>query len=314
MDKFTAVVPCYDGVEKHNLATRLSYALFYGTQYLPMKTKVFYNLSSHSVERMVTDINIGRFERFIPLFGPVVSALRDSKKIGEIVLFGNRYDLERSIEFAGLEHLGLRVLDKNATIGVNLFSSADGNYSLQEHVFLCLPDVPLITGDDVDRLLSVYASQGDLDYHDIIAGFVPMDLYLKKSEVKKKFIRLKTGDYSIPEEVSRDLFGRVGFKESCGFLIRIGAFSPELIDIIYKTRKMYDIPAQISSVINNPNRTLRLRMLRNHIARRSSINSMQDFLSEYFEARVKLVLHDVLNFSIDGDSLEDIVKLAKSFT
>ncbi len=58
MDKFTAVVPCYDGVEKHSFGRKLSYQLFYGVQYIPMKDKLIYNLSSNSQRGIITDFSI----------------------------------------------------------------------------------------------------------------------------------------------------------------------------------------------------------------------------------------------------------------
>jgi len=103
------------------------------------------------------------------------------------------------------------------------------------------------------------------------------------------------------------------YKESCGFLVRLSEFNPKMLDRIYHNRKLLMIPQQLASLISDPNRMKKIRLFTEYMMRKTSVNSISKHLSEYLDGRVKLVLHDVVNFSVDGDSLDDIVKLSHFF-
>ena len=68
MDQFTAIVPCYDGIEKHSIGRKLSYQLFYRTQYPPMREKLIYNLSANEIPAIITDFSTTNFSSYTPLF------------------------------------------------------------------------------------------------------------------------------------------------------------------------------------------------------------------------------------------------------
>ena len=303
MDRFTAVVPCYDGVERHNIGRKISYQFFYGTQYLTMKDKLVCNLLSNSDLGIVTDFFTGNFLSYTPLFQPVVSALLRSESINKVVLLGDREVIRQTFEYSG-NSSDIVVLNRKESIGSNLFSSGR-EYDYNKHIFICMPDIPLITPNDVDSLIGVYLDNSDLQHHDLIVGFVTKNMYCEESDIDKKFIQFKLD--------SSNNFRSHYFKESCGFLVRLSKFNSAVLDRIYRNRKLLMIPQQLLSLISDPRRVEKMKMFGEYVLGKNSIVSISKRLSDYTEGRVNLVLHDVVNFSIDGDSLEDIVKLSYKF-
>lgn len=95
--------------------------------------------------------------------------------------------------------------------------------------------------------------------------------------------------------------------------MRLSQFSPELIDRVYNNRKLLLAPQQIASLVSDPKRMRKIRIFGEYISRRMNIESLTNHLSDYLEGRVNLVLNDVVNFAIDGDSFDDIIKLSLSF-
>lgn len=302
IDKFTALVPCYDGVNRHNLLKKLSYQVFYGTQYLPMKDKLFYNLHGNNPENIINDFTTTFFDSYTPLFSPLIKSLLEAKSIEKVVLFGDKFKLNLALEYEG-SNPDIIVLDRNGSLGNNIHSS-QSEYDLQRHVFVCMPDVPLVTAEDVDDLINVYLDNSDLNYHDIIAGFVSKHKYLGETSVEKKFIRLKLND-------SPSLKSNY-YKESCGFLIKVGKINSTVIDQIYNNRKLLLLPQQLASLTSDHMPLKKVQIFGEHLIGRNSKKLLTQRLSEYLGANVNLVLHDIVNFSIDGDSLEDIVELSKA--
>ena len=302
MDKFTAIVPCYDNIEKHSTGKKISYQIFYSVQYIPMKDKLIYNIASQNKNGIITDFSTQNFSRYIPLFLPAVNALLGSSLIDKVVLLGDEKVIKQAFEYSGINPDVILVNTKES-IGKNLISSSK-QYDIDKHVFICMPDIPLITQYDVDRLINVYLESSDLQYHDLIVGFVPRLLYNEASDIDKKFIRLNNN----LSENANDYY-----KESCGFLIRLSAFNIKLLDRIYYNRKLLLIPQQLASLVSDPKRITKVKMFAEYIIGKASVDTVSKNLSSYMNAKIKLVLHDVINFSIDGDSLEDIIKLSYYF-
>lgn len=185
MDQFTAIVPCYDGIEKHSIGRKLSYQLFYRTQYPPMREKLIYNLSASETLSIITDFSTTNFSSYTPLFGPVIDALVNSKSIDQVIILGDERVIRQAFEYSG-NNPDITILDRKHSIGTNLFSS-DTHYDIDRYVFICMPDIPLITSSDVDRLILTYLENSDINYHDLITGLVPQSLYFDASDIDKKF-------------------------------------------------------------------------------------------------------------------------------
>ena len=73
------------------------------------------------------------------------------------------------------------------------------------------------------------------------------------------------------------------------------------------------IPQQLVSLVQDSKRMNKIQIFTDYIMGKTTADSIGNHLSAYLDGRVKIVLHDIVNFSIDGDSLDDIVKLSATF-
>lgn len=86
--------------------------------------------------------------------------------------------------------------------------------------------------------------------------------------------------------------------------------TPEAIDRVYFNRKSWLVPQQISSLFSDPRRKDRIKMFGEQVFKKATLNSFEKNLSNYVQGKVKLVINEVVNFTIDGDSLDDIIKIS----
>ncbi|HLC73880.1 MAG TPA: hypothetical protein VJH20_04570 [Candidatus Nanoarchaeia archaeon] len=165
----------YDGIDRANVLKYIDAPFYGGLKYLMLE----------KIMNPTIALKNGN-----PLISNPLKALLDSTDLTEIVIachHSSRSRLEEMATTSNKQRKKLKIVEANGHVG-NIVQQAIDNFSNSNPIFLMLPDLPLVTGEDVDFVVK------DLSYRidqsaDAYIPVIPTD-YLHLGFFKEKQRRI----------------------------------------------------------------------------------------------------------------------------
>ena len=208
----------------------------------------------------------------------VIEALEASSYIKDILVIGDKYNLQDIIQGGTIKLLGgYPSILANLKYGVNFFEDA-------KRLLIISCDIPLITGQAIDQFVQ-RTHQGTADiYYPVINKKLYLSFY---PDIKRTYVTLKEGKFT----------GGNMLLMSPGILEKI----EDPVEQLIKYRKR---PLRMAQVFG-------VKSLLKLLFRQLSIGDLEGYIGKRFDIKARAIISDFPQIANDIDRSEDIYLLEK---